>query len=78
MACASGFSHTITLSDDGVHSFGCTTEGQLGEDFLKSITGDNFNIPDSRHIPTLTEIKQVACGANFTVCVDREGFVVFW
>ena len=31
MACACGYEHTITLSDDGVtHSFGRNKEGPLG------------------------------------------------
>ena len=69
MACASGDGHTITLSDDGVvHSFGDNDKGQLG-------LGHNNNVTLPNRIQSLPKIKQIACGANFTFCVDEEGLL---
>ena len=69
MACACGFHHTITLSDDGtVHSFGRNNEGELG-------LGHNQYVPLPTPIPNLPKIKIISCGWNFTVCVDHEGFI---
>ena len=67
--CACSGGHTITLSDDGVvYSFGehnVQLEQEMG---LNSES--YFLFPN----PSLPKIKQVACGTNFTFCVD-EGFV---
>ena len=69
MACACGFEHTITLSDDGTaYSFGRNEEGQLG-------LGDNNDVSLPTPIPNLPKINQISCGGNFTVCVDHEGFI---
>ena len=60
MACASGHYHTITLSDDGtVHSFGRNHNDAV--------------LPTP--IPNLPKINMISCGADFTVCVDHEGFI---
>ena len=69
MACANGFHHTITLSDDGVaHSFGRNHEGQLG-------LGHNNHVSLPTPIPNLPQINLISCGSRFTVCVDYEGFI---
>ena len=69
MACASGYEHTIALSDDGtVHSFGRNYEGELG-------LGHNKDVYLPTPIPNLPQIKMISCGAFFTVCVDVEGFI---
>ena len=69
MACACGYAHTITLSNDGtVHSFGSNREGELG-------LGHNNNASLATPIPNLPKINLVSCGGYFTVCVDYEGFV---
>ena len=68
--CVTGAFHTITLADDGVvHSFGRGYEKQLG---LETRTEDAL-LPNV--IPNLPKIKQVSCGAFFSVCLDYEGFV---
>ena len=70
MACACGYEHTITLSDDGtVHSFGSNEEGQLG----LSHNNDAYSLPTP--IPNLPKINMISCGMYFTVCVDDEGFI---
>ena len=67
IACACGWCHTITLSNDGTpHSFGQNNLGQLGH------TND-VSLPTP--IPNLPKISLVSCGCNFTVCVDYEGFI---
>ena len=69
IACACGFRHTITLSNEGaVHSFGRNEEGQLG-------LGHNNNVSLPTPIPNLPKINRISCGYNFTVCVDHEGFI---
>ena len=69
MACACGYEHTVTLSDDGtVHSFGKNIEGALG-------LGHNKNVSVPKRIPNLPKIYLISCGAYFTVCVDHEGFI---
>ena len=69
MACACGFRHTITLSDDGtVHSFGRNKEGALG-------LGHNNDVSLPTPIPNLPKINMISCGAFFTVCADHEGFI---
>ena len=69
MACATGALHTIALSDDGVvHSFGQNEDGQLGLSHLTKVT-----VPTC--IPNIPQIKQIACGWTFTMCVDNEGFM---
>ena len=69
MACACGFGHTITLSDDGTaYSFGRNDEGALG-------LGHNKNISLPTPIPNLPKINLISCGSFFTVCVDYEGFI---
>ena len=69
MACACGFDHTITISDDGIpHSFGSNHYGQLG-------LGHNNDVSLPTPILNLPKIMQISCGAYFTVCVDHEGFI---
>ena len=69
MACACGYDHTITLSDDGiVHSFGENSKGQLG-------LGHSNHVSLPTPIPNLPQINAISCGASFTVCVDYEGFI---
>ena len=69
MACACGFEHTITLSDDGTaYSFGNNDDGALG-------LGDYDDVSLPTPIPNLPQIKVISCGSNFTVCVDYEGFI---
>ena len=69
IACACGWYHTITLSNDGtLHSFGQNNDGQLG-------LGHNNNVSLPTPIPNLPKIKLISCGCNFTVCVDYEGFI---
>ena len=69
MACACGFEHTITLSDDGTaHSFGRNNFGELG-------LGHNNYTSLPTPIPNLPKINMISCGAYFTVCVDHEGFI---
>ena len=69
MACACGYEHTITLSDDGTaHSFGSNAKGALG-------LGHNNDVSLPTPIPNLPKINMISCGWNFTVCVDYEGFV---
>ena len=69
MACCSGTSHTITLSNVGtLYSFGHNGEGQLG-------LGHNNDVSLPTPIPNLPQINMISCGAYFTVCVDHEGFI---
>ena len=69
MTCASGYEHTISLSDDGtVYSFGRNKEGALG-------LGQYDRVSLPAPIPNLPNINMVSCGDYFTVCVDVEGFI---
>ena len=68
--CCSGLYHTITLSNDGtLHSFGKNNLGQLG------LGHNSMYVSLPTPIPNLPQISQVSCGADFTVCVDCEGFM---
>ena len=70
MACACGFDHTVTLSDDGTaHSFGRNHEGELGLGY------NSIYVSVPTPIPNLPKINMISCGSNFTVCVDYEGFI---
>ena len=84
MACACGYEHTITLSDDGTaYSFGSNNFGALGYDISQNSQrqldlGDNNNDEDvslPTPIPNLPKIKVISCGTFFTICVDHEGFI---
>ena len=69
IACACGFNHTITLSNDGTaYSFGRNKEGQLG-------LGHNNDVSIPTPIPNLPQISLISCGGFFTVFVDHEGFI---
>ena len=69
MACACGFRHTFTLSNDGIaHSYGRNNKGQLG-------LGHDNDVSLPTPIPNLPKINMISCGAYFTVCVDDEGFI---
>ena len=71
MTCVCGFSHTITLSDDGtVYSIGSNYTGTLG---LGLDQEDDVPLPTP--IPNLPKITQISCGSYFTVCIDHEGFI---
>ena len=68
-ACATGYEHTITLSDDGtVYSFGRNDGGELG-------LGHYNDVYLPTPIPNLPQINMISCGCFFTVCVDVEGFI---
>lgn len=68
MACFTGGHHTICLSNDGVvHSFGHNFDGQLGLGLVKR----RVYVPHP--ILELPKIIRVACGYNFTVCIDFQG-----
>ena len=70
IACACGLGHTLTLSEDGtVHSFG---KNEFSEQLGLALY-HNVSLPTP--IPNLPKIKLIACGANFSVCVDYEGFI---
>ena len=79
MACCTGESHTVCLSDEGIlHSFGYNNNGQLG------LEGDatHVSLPSRIEIFFINNqffplpiIKQVSCGAYFTICVDYEGSI---
>ena len=72
MACACGYQHTITVSDDGTaHSFGRNDHGALAQLGLGHMQSVSLPTP----IPNLPKINQVSCGDHFTVCVDFEGFI---
>ena len=69
IACACGYNHTITLSDDGTaYSFGRNEDGELG-------LGHNDDVSLPTPIPNLPKMNMVSCGGYFTVCVDDEGFI---
>ena len=69
MSAATGWYHTICLSDNGeVFAFGKNTNGQLG-------LGHNEDVSIPTQIPTLCNIKLISCGYYFTACVDYEGFM---
>ena len=68
MACSNSVC-VFTLSDDGsVYSFENNENGELSLVHL-----NETSIPTC--IPNLPVIKQIACGYNFTYCIDHEGFV---
>ena len=80
MACCVGEKHTVCLSDEGiVHTFGHVDYGQLGQgDSVWSNRGGilpsqvtRFYIKD-QFFP-FPIIKQISCGAFFTICLDYEG-----
>ena len=63
------YSHTVTLSDDGVvYSFGQNEHGQLG-------LGQEMYVPLPTPISDIPQIKQIACGWGFTFFVDYEGLL---
>ena len=69
-----GKNHTICLNFIGdVFSFGNNKYGQLG---IKPIQAKNKQNTWCTHIPqkiNLPPIKQVSCGASFTICVSENG-----
>ena len=83
MACACGYDHTITLSDDGtLHSFGYNRKGQLGLGHNNDVSLPTPipNLPKMNMVScggffTLPKITQISCGGLFTVCVDHEGYI---
>ena len=80
MPCVTGENHTICLSDEGVlHSFGGNSNGQLGIGELErgeikvTIPAQITKFYIGTQIFSLPIIKQISCGAYFTVCVDYDG-----
>ena len=68
MSCITGSCNTIMLSSDGdVYSFGLNQYGELGHN-VKELTFPTL-------IQNLPRIKQISCGANFSVCVDYDGLM---
>lgn len=69
--CCTGSYHTICLSDDGrVFTMGNNLEGQLG--FLNK--GNSLRITKCPcQIETLPPVKRIACGKDFSVCLDTNG-----
>ena len=79
MACCTGEKHTVCLSDEGIlHSFGFSTKGQLGMGEVTRVSHptkiENFYTLNNQILP-LPIIKQVSCGAYFTICVDYDGSI---
>ena len=77
MACCTGETHTICLSDEGIlYSFGRNKEGQLGQTEGKvSVPSQITKYYINNEVFTLPIINQISCGADFTICVDYEGFL---
>ena len=77
MACCTGETHTICLSDEGIlYSFGRNKEGQLGQTEGKvSVPSQITKYYINNEVFTLPMINQISCGADFTICVDYEGFL---
>ena len=79
MTCRVGEEHTVCLSDEGIvhafgsnkyHQLGCTDEEQVDCALLPhQVT--SFHMNDQ--IFPLPIIKQISCGAHFTICLDYEG-----
>ena len=70
ICCATGASHTICLSEDGIaYSFGDNYYGQLG--LKQKSTSQTVPTP----IPNLPKIKQVSCGEYFAVLIDHENYL---
>ena len=61
-------SHIDFINDGTLHSFGNNQKGQLGLGYQQI-----FQLPTP--IPNLPKISKIACGYNFTICVDCEGFM---
>ena len=68
---AAGIDHTLCLSFDGeVYGFGSRDLGQLGE---LHHDPPNNNIP--KRIPGLNNIKQIAAGLHYSLCLREDGRV---
>ena len=68
--CATGVSHTVCISDEGiVRSMGQNEKGQLG------LGLPPCKIAISNSINDFPNISMVSCGANFTFFVNKEGNV---
>ena len=77
MACCTGYSHTVCLSDAGeLYSFGRNDEGQLGLEYpVRCTASRSHSVLRPTLLPNLPKIKMVSCGAFFTICVDEEGII---
>ena len=78
MACCTGEFHTVCLSDEGIlYSFGSNDDGQLGTGKTTNplLPGPITNFHINNQIFPLPIIKQISCGAYFTICVDYEGLL---
>ena len=78
MACCVGEEHTVCLSDEGiVHSFGSNKYHQLGcaeqNVTFKSLPFQVTSFHMNNQILPLPIIKEISCGAYFTICLDYEG-----
>ena len=67
-----GYSHSICVEADGtLWSFGNNSDGRLGIE-------NQIGASDYFHIPVKIQIEpiyKVSCGLNFTICIDKEGFI---
>ena len=78
MACCTGEVHTVCLSDEGnIYSFGGGPTGRaqlgIGNQSDTSLPNQITDFYINNQIYPLPAIKQVSCGAYFTVCIDYEG-----
>ena len=62
------YNFTLCLSGDGnVVSFGSSSFGELGHE-------DN-TVPTPKIIPTLINIRSIACGEHHSACLDYNGCI---
>ena len=54
------------LDSGGLYVFGNNNYGQLG-------LGDTINRSSPVQVGSLTDWKDVSCGQNFTVCIQKDG-----
>ena len=75
MTCCVGEEHTVCLSNEGiVHSFGSNRYYQLGgEEKVGTLPLQVTSFCIKDQIFPLPIIKQISCGAYFTICLDYEG-----
>ena len=79
MTCRVGEEHTVCLSDEGiVHTFGSNKYHQLGcaadeQVDCASLPIQVTSFRMNKQFFPLPIIKQISCGAYFTICLDYEG-----
>jgi len=62
--------HTICISKDGsVYSFGYNRDGAMGHELNRR----DYKGILPKKIPSLTNIMAIACGRDFTMCLDMNG-----